>query len=216
MLVLNLPSEVLWVVAFPIWVLVSTVLGHVLVVNAILIRANEDEWRGQTDGRHFYALTLLSQLAYLAAFLAFSGYAFDVTVPALGAIGLPAGFVAYATETRLRRAFTSADGRGSRSLEYGVYLLPVLPIAVIEELFLRGVLFELYVVRGPVWFVTVSSALFAILHATYGVRAVVAKAAAGAIYALAMIATGTVAVPILLHVGYNLNFLLSSTGVLDR
>lgn len=209
----NLPPYVVWVVALPVWVMVATVGSYLVIVNVALLVGDHTEPTDPTNGRYLYLVALLAHLAYLAVFLALTDYRFEFAVP-LAALAAPlVGLLVYAGESRVKDAVAGSAGGGSPSGPRLRYLLPVLPIGVLEELFYRGVLFELHASHGPVVYVAASALLFGLAHAMDDLRVAGSKTVDGALYAVAMVATGTVVVPVMVHLGYNLGYLLTAFGV---
>lgn len=91
------------------------------------------------------------------------------------------------------------------------WTVPVLAIAVAEEVLFRGVLTVLIVEYGPAVYVASSSVLFGLNHFREGRREVAFKAGNGVVYCLLYVATGSLLPPILAHLGYNVAYVHRTT-----
>ncbi|MFC6951310.1 CPBP family intramembrane glutamic endopeptidase [Halorubellus litoreus] len=118
------------------------------------------------------------------------------------ALALPAGVALYLLDTAVvERVTGAAVERGTSEFAYAA---PMLLAVVPEELVFRTALAPLASAYGDVAFVAASAVGFGLAHVARGRREVALKTWDGVAYAVAYVATGTVVVPVLAHLGYNL------------
>ena len=127
-------------------------------------------------------------------------------------LALPAGAALYAVDTAVWQRWTGA--RVDRGTGAFVWTVPMLLSVVPEELVFRTALAPLVDSLGGPVFVAVSAVAFGLAHVANGRHEVAFKSWNGVVYALAFLATGSVVVPVLAHVGYNLVavWVISLTG----
>lgn len=120
------------------------------------------------------------------------------------------GIVLYCTDSYIWRWWSGRPGRGTarrvassrRSGSSWPGAVARLLAAPIEELLYRGVLTALLVV-GPFGYVLGSASLFAVAHAYLGRHELLFKGANGVVYAVGFLVSGSILVPIGMHLGYN-------------
>lgn len=166
----------------------------------------------------FYALVVVAAAALVIGLgrlpvVALVGSDLVVWRVAVGvALAAPAAVVPYLVELamsswlqgRRRLPATGLDGAkesvAAMSRQPRGYAVLAVVTAVAEELLFRGaVLHEVTAARGAVLGVLVASVVFGLHHAPFGVPALVGKAVAGGLWALLMLLTGLIAVPIVAH-----------------
>lgn len=96
------------------------------------------------------------------------------------------------------------------------WTVPVLAIAVVEEVLFRGILTVVIAEYGTVAYVASSSLLFGINHYRKGRREVAFKTVNGVVYCLLYVATGSLLSPILAHLGYNVAYVYRATDAIGN
>lgn len=173
---------------------------------------------GTAGAAGFYALVVVGAVALVAGLgrLPAAALAGADPVPWRVAAGValvaPAAVMPYLVELamsswlqgRRRLPATGLDGAkesvAAVSRQPRGYAVLAVATAVAEELLFRGaVLYEVTAARGAVLGVLAASVVFGLHHAPFGVPALVGKAVAGGLWALLMLLTGLIVVPILAH-----------------
>jgi membrane protease YdiL (CAAX protease family) len=133
-----------------------------------------------------------------------------ITVRPLFLLALLVGAGGYYLTTVAWRLYTGSPiRRGGRDLWL---LVPGLFATVPEELLFREGLAPLIESVGTGGYLVYSSVVFALFHVNGGRHEILAKLLLGVVLGGAYLVSGTIVVPILIHLGYNLAWLLFVTG----
>jgi len=142
-------------------------------------------------------------------------YITQTGVPALDfrpafVVAIPVGAGGYYLTTLVWRHYTGKPiRRGHRDLP--VNLLGILAV-VPEELLFRAGLVPIVDWVDQIGYLAYSSVLFGLYHFNGGRHEVVSKTLLGVLLGGSYLAFGTIVVPVLIHLGYNLAWLLFVTG----
>lgn len=128
-------------------------------------------------------------------------------------LALPIGIALYGGTQYGWVAYTNTvPKRGRRTI---FELTPGLLVPIPEELLFREGLAVLADTYGPLVYVVASSVIFGLYHYHLGRHEVIFKTGLGIVLALVYLATGSILVPILLHFGYNLAWVVYVTDPLS-
>lgn len=130
----------------------------------------------------------------------------DISVRPAAIFAIPIGALTYYVTTVAWRAYTgNSIRRGHRDV---FYIFPGVLVSIPEELLFREGLAPVVDIVGPAGYVVYSSLLFGIYHYKGGHHEVVFKTFLGVLLALSYLGTEAIVVPMLIHFGYNLAWLL--------
>ena len=124
------------------------------------------------------------------------------------------GLGLYAVDNAVWRAIADPDSGGTRL----ALVWPTLVGGAAEELLYRGALAAAIGTDGLAGaaFLAVSAVAFGLNHFSLGTHEVAFKTFDGAVYACCLLATGSVLVALVAHVGYNVAFVCWTSEVRDR
>jgi hypothetical protein len=130
----------------------------------------------------------------------------DIPVPSRAVLGstFAAGLALYAVDNGIWHAIADPDSGGTKV----ALVWPTLVGGTAEEVLYRGALAAAIGTEGLAGaaFVAVSAVAFGANHLSFGTHEVAFKTVDGAVYALVLLATGSVLAPVAAHVGYNVAF----------
>lgn len=192
-------SEALWAVAV---VLVPALKAlYFPAVNRLLGAVSGSLGDPRRYEMHKYA-TFASALA--VAYLLSVRPEIEVPAGATLAAAFVAGLALYFLDNAVWKAVADPDSGGTRL----ALVWPTLIGGAAEEILYRGALAGAIGTEGwaAVGFVAISAIAFGANHLTFGAHEVAFKTFDGAVYAVCLLATGSVLVPIVAHVGYNVSF----------
>jgi len=140
----------------------------------------------------------------------------EVSVPGAGVLGVAfdVGLALYFLDNGVWRAIADPDSGGTRL----ALVWPTLIGGAAEELLYRGTLAAAIGTEGwaAVGFVALSAVAFGANHLSFGRHEVAFKTFDGAVYAVCLLATGSVLVPVVAHVGYNVAFVCWTSEIRRR
>ncbi|WP_128477115.1 CPBP family intramembrane glutamic endopeptidase [Halorussus pelagicus] len=125
-----------------------------------------------------------------------------------------AGLALYGLDNAVWRAIADPDPSGTRF----ALVWPTLVGGAAEELLYRGALAVAIGTEGlaGIAFVAVSALAFGANHLSFGKHEVAFKTFDGVVYAVCLLATGSVLAPVVAHVGYNVAFVCWTSEIRDR
>ena len=192
-----------------IWVIVISLLPLLLVAYLTLIYTilwrrdgcDPDKVLGQYFG--FFYFPFVSGIT--AVYVIWVGFP-EITVRPAAIFAIPFGALIYYVTTSAWRTYTGDSlRRGHRDV---FFIFPGVLVSVPEELLFREGLAPVADIVGPVGYVVYSSLLFGMYHYKGGHHEVVFKTLLGVLLALSYLGTESIVVPMLIHFGHNLAWLL--------
>ena len=140
----------------------------------------------------------------------------EIAVPSapVAATAFVGGIGLYAVDNALWRAIAAPDSGGTRL----ALVWPTLVGGAAEELLYRGALAAAIGTQGlaGATFLAVSAVAFGANHFPLGSHEVAFKTFDGAVYAVCLLATGSILAPVAAHVGYNVGFVCWTSEIRDR